>query len=452
MAHAFQNEEYEYEYEFDKDKDPYPCNNGQIRQTSLHDLVLTSMEEPLRPSPTVQDFRNIRIERAGQLIACGPPVACPNDVFRATYPVFEEVTVREALEGTWITLFYDATMATWELATRGKLGARTWYTRLDYACFPLKRPQKTYRDMFVEALVWGGEEGEQGEQGKEGKEGKEAKEAKDLQDIALLSYLPRDVAYTFVLQHPDNPLVRAVTEPALYLDSAFVIDGDHIQPVDAALLFRDTPVRVPKVFESIKDYTAALSFFPPVLQPSTSSSSSSGVYNISTKAKPVPTLSGLWMVHPVTGARSFIKNPLFEEQKTFRGNHPNLQYQFLEIMQQRRIHEYLMTFPAFKPLFYQFHKDLVQRSHTLYGIYRKCFVFPGQRRKRTGKSEVIPRVAKHHFVLASQLHHEVYIPSVIAGTQSAITPDRVRVFLETLSPSQLIHYLNLGDEEDEPKE
>jgi hypothetical protein len=59
------------------------------------------------------------------------------------------------------------------------------------------------------------------------------------------------------------------------------------------------------------------------------------------------------LIHSQTGDRVTVKSDNYERLKAIRGNHPNLQYQYLAIMRTGKTVEFLHYFPVDRKLFGQ---------------------------------------------------------------------------------------------------
>jgi hypothetical protein len=409
-----------------------PSNDVNDKRRAAYDLEILTMDENVFPGIS-GDFRNMRItqETTQQLVACGPPLPLPIDVFESLHS--ENLVVRELYEGTWIMLFFHPSYNRWELATRGTIGGNAWYTRLDYAALPLNRAQKTYREMFLEILG-----------------------VKDLtpEHFPLLAQLPPTNCYSFVLQHRDNPIVLPIYQNRLILDFAGRIDpfDGRVAVADTSVWTKVAGVHFPVLLTHIQSvrhvfanqlspHNAALIAAEQPLPPKEL------IFEMSRKDRPFDTRCGIVVVNAENGDRAIIRNALYEEIKRFRGNHPNLQYQYFELLRQKQIKAYLTLFPMFRPLFDAFYREFNATCETLYDVYKQCFMLPGSRKKKTGITEVLPRVPKKHFVKASAIHHNLYIPAIIKGTRTLITMEKVREFLLTLSTQQLLYYLNQKEDD-----
>lgn len=109
-----------------------------------------------------------------------------------------KLQVSEYIEGTYIHLFYDTNIASWEIATKKAVGG-------NYSYYHIPEDESlTYREMFIEACGLSYDS--------------------DLQDIPFLAKLDTRQCYGFVLQHPTNHIVMNISTPKLYLVSIYKID------------------------------------------------------------------------------------------------------------------------------------------------------------------------------------------------------------------------------------
>jgi hypothetical protein len=75
-----------------------------------------------------------------------------------------------------------------------------------------------------------------------------------------------------------------------------------------------------------------------------------------------------------TGARSKVRNPVYENVRHLRGNQPKLMYQYLSLRQEDKIREYLGFYPEHKKEFAFFRELLHKYTLALYQNYIDCYI------------------------------------------------------------------------------
>jgi hypothetical protein len=123
-------------------------------------------------------------------------------------------------------------------------------------------------------------------------------------------------SYSFVLQHPSNRIVVPFEKPNLYLIGVYHIDNSDTNNIsiyrvnmsaEDIMGWYKTSVKFPQIY-SWDNYTELI----------TSYGSMNTSYDI----------LGVVLVNFITGERTKIRNPVYEEVRSLRGNQPKLQYQY----------------------------------------------------------------------------------------------------------------------------
>lgn len=312
---------------------------------------------------------------------------------------------QEFIEGTFVCLFYDERICGWELATKRSIGCNNWYIRNEYNVGTFA-PQLTFRQMFVESL------GEPFD--------------KDLNEISFLKELPKPCCYHFVIQHPSNKMVLNIQNPKVYLVDVYEITHEsfiHIERSD----YMEWP--------SLKSITH-------IHYPDTYDLTLSDVYDNLFMNEHFETYNGqgLMIVEKATGIQTLIEDSEYANCKELRGNHPNLQYLYLSLLQQRKLSQFLNVFTEYKDLFGDFFEELKQYVHILHQSYVSYYVLK--------KNETI---SKKYFPLVYKLHHEVYLVEKEKDASFIMKRGLVNKFVRSLEIGTLMYYLNY-EEKQKPKE
>ena len=200
----------------------------------------------------------------------------------------------EFVEGTMINLFHSK--GVWEIATKNTIGGNVlFYSPKNPKDEVEIRESDTFRNMFFDTC---------------------AKIGFDYEN------LPKDVVYSFVLQHPKNRIVLPITTPAIYLIGVYRIYDDD-QKLEVIQHSRDgfleniikcENMKKPKTL-SLNDRGADYTF----KNFKKEYASMNSVYN----------MAGVVFYNMVTGQRMKLRNPTYEMVKNIRGNEQKLQLQYL---------------------------------------------------------------------------------------------------------------------------
>ena len=128
----------------------------------------------------------------------------------------------------------------------------------------------------------------------------------------------------------------------------------------------------------------------------------------------------------------------YEELKKIRGNHPNLQYQYLSLYRIGKIKEYLDYFPMYKMLFFHFKNEYMRFIKNIHHCYCAYYV-----RKEVDLTTT--EISKKYYIHIWRLHHQIYIPSLKTAEKKKITIGVVKRYFDELEPRLQLYYLNYVD-------
>ena len=239
-----------------------------------------------------------------------------------------ELHYEEFVDGVMINVFWEESNKRWQYATRSNIGA-------DIRFYVQNEGKKTFRTMFDEALV---------------------------HDKISLDVLPKTMCYTFVLQHPENRIVTPVSYPHAVLVEAHEITdkivtvyphGETERDKELRLIIDDNEIPIPEKYEYSNHKEAR-----------------------DNKASRNTDFScvGVMIKNYHTGWRSKIRNPVYEEVKQLRGNHPKLQFLYLILRQSGSVKKYLQYYQEHAVEFEKYRKQLHDFTHNLYVNYVNCFI------------------------------------------------------------------------------
>ena len=339
------------------------------------------------------------------------------DLFLQRHPDLDNASdfvMNTTVEGTMINVFFNSRESRWEIATRGAISGKYWFSRTEYFEDKPKPKQKTFVDMMMDALKI------------------EETPYQPWYHHPLFEQVDRNYSYSFVLQHPANHIVYTFGEPRLYLvamyrlpstegitwndltgnDDTFWSGVEYIAPdselaVSALRPFHDAGVLyTPKALD-----VAHWREHRKVLDQNT--------YPM-----------GLMITHIPTGERLKLENPHYLRLKELRGNNPNLQYQFFALLRLGKTREFVNVFPQYRKTFARFFEQYVDFLHRVHRAYIDHYV-----RK---SPDIIP---KYLFVHVVRIHHSKYLAS-IATPKPYVTYQTVREYFEEMEPGQLLYLLS----------
>lgn len=332
--------------------------------------------------------RSVIINNNNKVIGFAPPKSIPCQDFIQKY---SENTIgikaEEFIEGTMINVFWDDSIGLtggWEIATRNTVGATSSFYKGPKA--------KTFRQMFLEA----------------------AKETN-----VLLENLEKEICYSFVLQHPENRIVVPFKKPELFLVAAYNIHNNEnkIYVVDIDL-------------ENIQDKFKALNFsvqFPKIYTFQKYADLIEKYASMNTSYDIV----GVILYNKITGERSKIRNPVYEQVRNLRGNQPKLQYQYLCLRKEGKVSDFLKYYPENKRYFSEFRDQIHLFTETLFSNYISCYI-----KKEKPLSEFTTQYKTHMFNLHQRYLNELKLINLFVNSTVVIK------YVNELHPSLLMYSLN----------
>ena len=364
---------------------------------------------------TIGLLRSVVLDQHGKIMAYSPPkcVVPTADELNSRFSD-ENIIVEEFVEGTMINVFYHKPNgqeegAGWDVATKSCVGGNIVFHSVAKKPEPTAstieatesesvEQKKTFRRMFLECM-----------------------NAVGLDFDALC----KDCSYSFVMQHPNNHIVRDITKPALYLIAVYKADNEslvieeqccdeHLARINASTTegTTSTSVKLPHRFtgaglHELKEQYVSLNApydFP-----------------------------GLVCRERSTGARFKFRNPNYERIKNLHGSEPKLQFQYLSLRQQGKVKEYLKLYPEHRAAFQQFRDQMHAYTNQLFANYIGCYV-----KKERTFAEYPPEFKTHMFRL-----HEQYLKE-LREKKEHITLGKTIAYMNGLFPSHQIYALNYG--------
>ena len=336
-------------------------------------------------------LRSVVLDKCGKILAFSPPkCVAPSS--------YDNVLVEEFVEGTMINVFYykpngQEEGAEWDLATKSCVGGNIVFHSVSKPePAETNEEKKTFRRMFLECM-----------------------NAVGLEFDALC----KDCSYSFVMQHPNNHIVRRITKPALYLIAVYKADNenliieeqcrdDHLAQINASAV---TSVQLPHRF------TQGLGELQEVY------TSLNAPYDF----------PGLVCRERSTGARFKFRNPNYERMKNLHGSEPKLQFQYLSLRQQGHVKQYLKLHPEHCEAFQKSKDQLHAYTNQLFANYIGCYV-----KKERPFTEYPAEFKTHMHKL-----HELYLKE-LREKKEHVTLGKTIAYMNGLFPSHQIYVLNYG--------
>jgi len=370
--------------------------------------------------PALENYHSIILENPSRnLLSFAPPktmdysdisVFLQSTEFQELFQ--DDIHVSELIEGTFLHMFYDTRIESWEIATKRAIGGRYSYYHIPDQYSP------NYREMMMEAFHLPSD-------GKETKEG--------IAIIPFLKDLSKTHCYSWILQHPQNHIVIPIETPKMFLVSVYEINAieqtaTFISPeIYQTWSMFETPLKekiiyFPKTFTStVSSYTEKKNVLNYIQE---NASAHTPYYHM-----------GLVFTNLVSGKRATFLNPNYLEMAEIRGNHSNLLYQYLCLKRIQKIQIFLHYFPQYQSLFNlykQKYDDLIHKIHNYYVSYY------------VQKNGIL--IPKKYFPIVYTIHHSIFLPSIATSEKVIIRKKVVREYLQELDPAQLLYLIN-GDKD-----
>jgi hypothetical protein len=329
--------------------------------------------------PTFGLYRSVIIHD-NKVIGFAPPKSLKCDEFIGKYlNKTADIVAEEFIEGTMINVFWDNAFGGFNIATRNTIGADTSFYK----------GSKTFKDMFMEAAT---------------------------ENKLSIESLDKDKCYSFVVQHPDNRIVVPFNKPQLYLVAVYSIHNEENNTyveshVDLQENYQSTTtIKFPKRFE-FDTYSDLVAKYASV---NTS-------YDI----------VGVVLYNKITGERTKLRNPIYEQVRKLKGNQPKLQYHYLCLRKDGKVDTFLNFYPENKKDFSIFRYQIHLFTNNLLSNYVSCYI-----KKEKPLIEFSEQYRTNMFAL-----HQLYLNELVDKKQY-VAKAVVINYVNNLHPSLLMHCLN----------
>lgn len=330
--------------------------------------------------PDVQKCRGLVLSKSDNRLICPVPSKSVSDLeFNQRFSSSpNDYSVQDFIDGTMINMFSFEGQT--YLSTRSCLNARcSWFSK------------QTFADMFVQCL------------------GKSPEK---------LDTLDMNYCYSFVIQHPDNTIVKKYLVPDLVLTTVSKVNDDGT-------------VTFMNVYDFVKEYN--LDFRVPTEFNFKHIEDVYGYVNsLGDTDQGVVILKNNVNTQHV---RTKIRNPRYSEVRMLRGNTTNKMYLFFELRKQGNgsYENYLQYFEDDRQLFDTFREKLYKFTQRLFQNYLDCFVNKDADGNPVSQHKSIDFELKP---LVAELHSHYY------NTRQRTTKNTVIQFLHQMDIQRLLFVLN----------
>jgi hypothetical protein len=252
---------------------------------------------------------------------------------------FEDCEITEYIDGTMINIFYnyekmdenDELTPGWEFCTKSNIGAKCRYN-LD--------TQKTFYEMFLEACI------------------------EEKLDFDILN---KKCSYSFVLQHPENRIVKNVEKPKLFLTRVFSFNDDN-DIFDVTEEEKNIDIDTPRTFFNInKNQTFHISNWID--------------FTDLCSGEDLPYDMVGFVIYNKDGVRTKIRNIAYENLKRLKGNLQKMFLQYLTLRKNNQLSYFLKFFPEYSAEFEIYKKKLYNWTYQLFDHYVDTFILKKKRLK-----------------------------------------------------------------------
>ena len=248
---------------------------------------------------------------------------------------FNNCYITEYVDGTMINIFYNnekldengETKPGWECCTRSNIGAKCRYN-LD--------TQKTFYDMFLDACI------------------------EEKLDFNILN---KECCYSFVLQHPDNKIVKHIEKPKLILTRVYSFNSEN-EIFDVTEEEKNIDIDTPRTLYNINKNVSNWLDFTELCS-----------------GENLPFDEVGFVIYNKEGVRTKIRNIAYEKVKRLKGNLQKMFLQYLTLRKSGQLRDFLRYFPEYKDNFELYKQKLYKWTYKLFDHYVDTFILKKKRLK-----------------------------------------------------------------------
>ena len=328
----------------------------------------------------VKHFRSVVLNEDCKVVGFSPPMCETKNVVLDIQNIqFAE----EFVEGTRVNLFYNSAndVQDWVFSTKNTVS-------------PVEKPAgKCFRSMFLEACA-----------------------------NANLNFddLPKEYAYSFVMQHPDNVIVAPVKATALYIIAIYLIKNSD--DYSAATVY--------EMERSVLKWSS----FSNVSHPARFTMKGQSDFDKIVKTYASPDSLYYYpgvMFRTFTGERFKLRNPNYEMVKNAKGARARCEFVYLHLKQMGYLRKHFERCPEDEVAFFEFQSKLYNYTSTLHKNYLDCYIY-----KKMGLKDFPLKYRNNMYKLHNDYLH------VLKPEGARVTMSHVVQFVNNLSVSSQIYFLN----------
>ena len=328
----------------------------------------------------VKHFRSVVLNEDCKVVGFSPPMCETKNVVLDIQNIqFAE----EFVEGTMVNLFYNSAndVQDWVFSTKNTVS-------------PVEKPAgKCFRSMFLEACA-----------------------------NANLNFddLPKEYAYSFVMQHPDNVIVAPVKATALYIIAIYLVKNSD--DCSAATVY--------EMERSVLRWSS----FSNVSHPARFTMKGQSDFDKIVKTYASPDSLYYYpgvMFRTFSGERFKLRNPNYEMVKNAKGARARCEFVYLHLKQMGYLRKHFERCPEDEVAFFEFQSKLYNYTSSLHKNYLDCYIY-----KKMGLKDFPLKYRNNMYKLHNDYLH------VLKPEGARVTMSHVVQFVNNLSVSSQIYFLN----------
>ena len=339
-----------------------------------------------------------------KLVSFSPPKSIEYKYFTEKYPkITDNIIASEHIEGLSISLFYDHRIQSWEISTKTNIGGNYWFFTQPYLPNKPYKNCSTFYDMFLDAL----------------------RQPRNipLNEISWLNELSTDYCYSFVLQHPENPIVIPITQPILYIVAIYKLENNTTTQIPLSEYYKWS------VFKSI----LGIIDFPKYYD----SENYKQLETIMAKEKSTCLCKGISIWNYETGERTTLKNANYEQMVKLITIPPLLHYQYLCAKYVNNVDVFLQYYsllPNRHPKYKHAIAFLEKQYSDFIVVLHKCYM-----NVYIHKIYELSEITMQYRPYVEVLHKEWYLPYKGTNMPIKITKNIVRKYISSMEPRELLY-------------
>jgi hypothetical protein len=326
-------------------------------------------------------FRSVVLNEDRQVIGFSPPMSEPRHVLNVgDFPNVQ--FAEEFVEGTMINVYYNPAndVQDWVFSTKNTVS-------------PVEKPAgKCFRSMFLEVCA-----------------------------NANLNFddLPKEYAYSFVMQHPGNVIVAPVKATALYIIAIYLVKNND----------DFTAATVYEMERSVLKWSS----FSKVSHPARFTMKGRSDFDKIVKTYASPDSLYYYpgvMFRTFTGERFKLRNPNYEMVKNAKGVRARDEFVYLHLKQMGYLRKHFERFPEDEVKFFEFQSNLYNYTSSLHKNYLDCYIY-----KKMGLKDFPIKYRNNMYKLHNDYLH------VLKPDGKRVTMSHAVQFVNLLSVQSQIYFL-----------